>query len=194
MRIPRGEFRRSHAADDAAAVLRTALDEELTGYAIFEPQDALLLGGTTRGTVMFEDGVPALACSTECEVGSRDGLEGFAVTGPTRAAVHTVDVTELMDAHEVEAFRVPSDGPARVLVGDERLATKILDAAPVMHREESRDQSAIEAFLVDTGVIEEIRSEVREEARAKVSEWGLDDVLADDVDGSTAIDAGPDSH
>ncbi|TVT93591.1 hypothetical protein FQA18_16440, partial [Haloferax volcanii] len=87
MRIPRGELRRSRVVDDAAAVLRTVLDEELTGYVVFEPQDALLLGETTRGVVTFEDGVPVLAYDTEREVGGRDGLEGFAVTGPTRAAV-----------------------------------------------------------------------------------------------------------
>ncbi|TVT89578.1 hypothetical protein FQA18_18415, partial [Haloferax volcanii] len=108
--------------------------------------------------------------------------------------LHAVDAAELADAHEVEAFRVPPGEPARVLAGDERLATKTLDAAPAARREESRDQSAVEAFLADADAIEEIRSEAREEARARASEWGLDDVLADGADESAAIDAGPDSR
>ncbi|KAB1197177.1 MULTISPECIES: hypothetical protein [Haloferax] len=179
MRIPRGALLRSRVVDDPGDVLRTVLDEELTGYVVFEPQDALLLGEATRGVVTFEEGIPVLAYDTERDRGGRDGLEGFAVTGPNRVAVHAVDSEELSDAHETTEFRVPPGEPARVLAGDERLATETTDAAPEPRREEGRDQSAVEAFLADEDAIEAIRSEARDEARARAAEWGLDDVLED---------------
>ena len=66
----------------------------------------------------------------------------------------------------------------------------------------SRYANRQEEFLADADAIEEIRSEAREEARARASEWGLDDVLADDADDAdtdddadtAAIDVGPDSR
>ncbi|AFK18307.1 hypothetical protein E6P09_05955 [Haloferax mediterranei ATCC 33500] len=185
MRIPQGALLRSRVVDDAADVLRSVLEEGLTGYVVFEPQDALLLGETTRGVVTFEDGIPVLAYDTENERGGRDGLEGFAVTGPNRVAIHAVDLDDLADAHDVDEFRVPPGAPARILAGDERLAERTTEAAPASRREEGRDQSSVEAFLSDADAIEAIRSEAREEARARASEWGLDDVLVDDDTDST---------
>ncbi|WP_416838708.1 hypothetical protein [Haloferax sp. DFSO52] len=179
MRIPRGALLRSRVVDDPSDVLRSVLDEELTGYVVFEPQDAILLGEATRGVVTFEDGIPVLAYDTEQEQGGRDGLEGFAVTGPNRVAVHAVDAAALSDAHETMEFRVPPGEPARVLAGDEQLAAETTDAAPESRREEGRSQSAVEAFLADEAAIDAIRSEARDEARARAAAWGLDDVLED---------------
>jgi hypothetical protein len=166
--------------DDPGEVLETVLDEELTGYVVFEPQDALLLGEATRGVVTFEDGIPVLAYDTERERGGRDGLDGFAVTGPNRVDVHAVAADALATAHETDEFRVSPGDPARVLAGDDRLADRTADAAPASRRNEARDQSAVEAFLADAEAIEEIRSEAREEARARATEWGLDGVLTDE--------------
>ncbi|ELZ91942.1 hypothetical protein C440_16559 [Haloferax mucosum ATCC BAA-1512] len=191
MNIPRGALLRSRVVDDAADVLRSVLAESLTGYVVFEPQDALLLGETTRGVVTFEDGIPVLAYDTERDRGGRDGLEGFAVTGPNRVAIHAVDADDLAEAHAVDEFRVAPGAPARVLAGDERLADRTFEAAPAARREEARDQSSVEAFLADAEAIEAIRSEAREEARARAAEWGLDDALAD---GDAEPAARTDSH
>lgn len=182
MRIPRGALLRSRVVDDPGDVLETVLDERLTGYVVFEPQDALLLGEATRGVVTFEDGIPVLAYDTERDCGGRDGLDGFAVIGPNRVTVHAVDAGALADAHETVEFRVPPGEPARVLAGDERLAERTTAAAPESRRTEGRDQSSVEAFLADAEAIEAIRSEAREEARARAEEWGLDDVLTDQSD------------
>ncbi|WP_411967961.1 hypothetical protein [Haloferax sp. YSSS75] len=197
MRIPRGALRRSRVVDDPGDVLRTVLDEELTGYVVFEPQDALLLGEATRGIVTFEDGVPVLAYDTERDCGGQAGLEGFAVTGPNRVSVHVVDADALSEAHETDEFRIPPGEPARVLAGDERLATETAEVAPESRREAGRSQSAVEAFLANEDAIEEIRSEAREEARARAAEWGLDDVLEDDETRSVetpSIDTGTESR
>ncbi|SEK33621.1 hypothetical protein [Haloferax larsenii] len=182
MRIPRGALLRSRVVDDPGDALAEVLDEGLTGYVVFEPQDALLLGESTRGIVTFEEGIPVLAYDTERDEGGRDGLEGFAVTGPHRVAVHAVDADDLAEAHETEAFRVSPGEPSRVLAGDEQLADRTLDAAPESRREEGRDQSALEAFLSDQEAIEQIQSEARAEAQARAEEWGLESALADDDD------------
>jgi hypothetical protein len=180
MRIPRGALLRSRVVDDPSEVLRSVLDERLTGYVVFEPQDALLLGETTRGVITFEDGVPVLAYDTERERGGRTGLEGFAVTGPNRVAVHAVDADALADAHETDEFRIPPGEPARVLAGDERLGARTTDAAPASRRNEGQSQSAVEAFLADADAIAEIRAEARAEARSRAEAWGLDEVLVDE--------------
>ncbi|WP_396610582.1 hypothetical protein ACH9L7_10065 [Haloferax sp. S1W] len=183
MRIPRGALLRSRVVDDPGEVLAEVLDEGLTGYVVFEPQDALLLGESTRGVVTFEDGVPVLAYDTERDRGGRDGLDGFAVTGPHRVAVHSVDADALADAHKTTEFQVPPGEPARVLAGDERLADRTLDTAPESRRGDARDQSALEAFLSDAEAIEQIQSEARAEAQARAAEWGLESALVDEDDG-----------
>ncbi|MFC7204521.1 hypothetical protein ACFQJC_13420 [Haloferax namakaokahaiae] len=179
MRIPQGALLRSRVVDTPADALERVLDEELTGYVVFEPQDALLLGSATRGVVTFEDGIPVLAYDTEADVGGRNGLDGFAVTGPHRVSIHEVGPEDLAEAHETTEFQIPPDEPARVLAGDDALAERTRELAPASRLDDARDQSSVEAFLADADAIEEIQREAREEARSRAEEWGLSGALSD---------------
>ena len=49
--LPRGTLVRSRVVDDPAVALEAALDRELTGYAVFEPGDALLLDEDRKSVV-----------------------------------------------------------------------------------------------------------------------------------------------
>ncbi|WP_410765578.1 hypothetical protein [Haloferax sp. DFSO60] len=182
MRIPQGALLRSRVVDTPGEALERVLDEELTGYVIFEPQDALLLGSETRGVVTFEGGIPVLAYDTEQHVGGRNGLDGFAVTGPHRVSVHEVAGDDLAEAHETTEFQIPPGEPARVLAGDDALADRTRELAPESRRDDGRDQSAVEAFLADAEAIEAIQREAREEAQSRAEEWGLSGALAETDD------------
>ncbi|MFB6123160.1 MAG: hypothetical protein ABEJ78_06850, partial [Haloferacaceae archaeon] len=100
MKIPRGRLVRSRVVSDPGVALASALDRELTGYAVFEPQDALLLDEGTAGVVTFESGVPVLAYNTETDRGGADALADLAVPGPYSVELYEVDATALEDAHD----------------------------------------------------------------------------------------------
>jgi hypothetical protein len=82
MRLPHGELVRSRVVSDPATALVAAAERELTGYAVFEPQDSLLLDADGRGVVTFEAGVPVLAYHTGTDRGGPEAIADLAVPGP----------------------------------------------------------------------------------------------------------------
>jgi hypothetical protein len=178
MRIPRGDLLRSRVVDDPGTTLSTALDRRLTGYAVFEPQDAVLLGDDTRGVVTFEDGVPTLAYCTDTDRGGAEALGDVAGPGPYSVDLYELDRAALSEAHEADDLRVPPGLPAERLTDDRALVTRTREAAPD-DRLGADDTDAVTAFLDDEEGIEAIRERAREEARARAAEWGLTDALDD---------------
>lgn len=178
MRIPRGDLIRSRVVDDPGETLSTALERGVTGYAVFEPQDAVLLGDETHGVVTFEDGVPVLAYCTDTDRGGADALADVAGPGPYSVELYELDRAALADAHEADDLRVSPGLPAERLTTDRELVTRTRDAAPDS-RLGADDTDAVEAFLADESQIEAIRERAREEARARAEEWGLTDALDD---------------
>jgi hypothetical protein len=178
MRIPRGDLLRSRVVDDPGEALAAALDRELTGYAVLEPQDAVLLGDETRGVVTFEDGVPVLAYCTDTDRGGADALTDVAGPGPYSVELYELDASALAEAHAADDLRVSPGLPAERLGTDRDLVTRTRDAAPD-DRLGTDDTDAVEAFLADESQIEAIREQAREEARARAEEWDLADALDD---------------
>jgi hypothetical protein len=178
MRIPRGDLLRSRVVDDPGTTLSTALDRRLTGYAVFEPQDAVLLDDDTRGVVTFEDGVPTLAYCTDTDRGGAEALGDVAGPGPYSVDLYELDRAALAEAHEADDLRVPPGLPAERLTDDRDLVTRTREAAPD-DRLGADDTDAVAAFLDDEEGIEAIRERAREEARARAAEWGLTDALDD---------------
>jgi hypothetical protein len=188
MNVPQGRLVRSRVVDDPGVVLESALDESLTGYAVLEPQDALLFDEGARGVVTFDAGVPVLVYDATSDRGGPDALADLAVPGPYRAEVYALPPAELAAAHDTPALRVPPAMPAERLAGDADLAARTREAAPASRLQDDEPAgSAVEAFLADEEKIEAIRAQAREEAQRRAEEWGLTSTLADDVD-----DAAPD--
>ncbi|QCJ47399.1 MULTISPECIES: hypothetical protein [Haloprofundus] len=179
--IPRGDLVRSRVVTDAGEALSAALARELTGYLVLEPQDALLLGGETRGVLTLEAGVPALAYSAETDRGGTDALVELAVPGPFRVDAFELPASALAEAHETDELRVPPGSPAETLADAPDLAARTRDAAPDewLRRSES-GSSAVEAFLEDEAKLDAIRQQARAEAEARAEQWGLADQLADE--------------
>lgn len=193
MRVPDGRLLRSRVVTDPRTVLVDALDRELTGYAVFEPQDALLLGASGRGVVTFRGGVPVVAYHTGTERAGPPALADLAAAGPYRLELFAVAPSDMTRVHDAESFRVPPGMPAERLAGDQRLADRTREAAPAQRvsdgsRENDRGTAvdagespgrqtgAVEAFLDDAEKIEAIREQARDEARERADEWGFDDV------------------
>lgn len=179
MRHPTGELLRSRVVDDVGVVLRQALDRQLTGYVVLEPQDALLFDAETRAVVTVDEGVPVCAYETTSGRGGADALAELSAPGPYHAAVY-----ELPDASELDdpEVRVGPGVPAEQLAGDTDLAARTRDAAPDGRSLAVDDTDPVEAFLADEERIDAIRRQAREEAHARASEWGLDDALKTDTD------------
>jgi hypothetical protein len=178
MRIPRGDLLRSRVVDDPGTTLSTALDRRLTGYAVFEPQDAVLLGDDTRAVITFEEGVPTLAYCTDTDRGGADALDDVAGPGPYSVDLYELDSTALAEAHDADDLRVSPGLPAERLTDDRDLVTRTREAAPD-DRLGNDDPDAVAAFLDDEAGIEAIRERAREEARTRAEEWGLTDALDD---------------
>jgi hypothetical protein len=187
MKIPRGELVRSRVVSDPAVALESALDRELTGYAVLEPQDSLLLDRGTTGVVTFEDGVPVLAYDMESDAGGPDALADLAVPGPYRVELYELDPTDLAEAHDTPELSVPPGTPAERLAGDPELADRTRDAAPKERLRDDDPASPVEAFLADEEKIAAIREQAREEATQKAEEWGLAGQLADDGDDPESV-------
>lgn len=186
MKIPRGELVRSRVVSDPAVALASALDRELTGYAVLEPQDALLLDRGTTGVLTFEDGVPVLAYDMESDAGGTDALADLAVPGPYRVELYELEPADLAEAHDTPELSVPPGTPAERLAGDPELADRTREAAPEDRLRDDDPASPVEAFLADEEKIAAIREQAREEAAQKAEEWGFDDQLADAGDDAEA--------
>ncbi|MFB6083226.1 MAG: hypothetical protein ABEJ94_03150 [Halorientalis sp.] len=186
MKLPSGRLVHSRVVDDPGSALAAALDRELTGYAVLEPQETLLLAADTRGVLTFDAGVPVLAYHTETDRGGPPALADLAVPGPYRLDLVSLPADVLADLHDTPALRVPPGMPAERLAGDPDLAARTRANAPDDRVRTSSGgepgdgdparESAVEAFLENEGKIEAIREQAREEARERAAEWGLDDV------------------
>jgi hypothetical protein len=183
MKLPSGDLVRSRVVSDPGTALEDALDCRLTGYAVLEPQDTVLLAGDARGVLTFEDGVPVLAYHTDTDRGGPAALADLAVPGPYRLELVSLPDETVADLHEPTELQVPPGMPADRLAGDPDLAERTRTLAPADRPrmdadgdDESQQASAVEAFLDDEAKIEAIRQQAREEARERAEAWGLDDV------------------
>ncbi|WP_240137456.1 hypothetical protein [Salinigranum salinum] len=187
MNVPRGRLVHSRIVDDPGTVLRSALDRSLTGYAVVEPQDALLFDDGARGVVTFEDGVPVLVYDATTDRGGPDALADLAGPGPYSVELYELPAEDLAAAHDTPALRVPPDMPAERLAGDATLADRTREAAPDSRlADDEPTGSAVEAFLADEAKIEAIRAQARDEAQRRAEEWGLTGALVDDSAGASA--------
>lgn len=180
IQIPRGTLVRSHVVTDPGVALAAVLDRELTGYALFEPHDAVLLDAGTRGVITFEDGVPVLAYEVESDTGGSSALGALAVPGPYSVDVFELPPSALTAAHDADALRIPPGVPADRLAGDAALAARTRERAPADRTDDTADSDdPVAAFLADDEKIAAIREQARAEARERAAEWGLDEHLQD---------------
>ena len=182
--LPRGTLVRSRVVDDPAVALEAALDRELTGYAVFEPGDALLLDDEGSGVLTFAAGVPVLAYHTGTDRGGPAALSDLTVPGPYSVDLYESSADVLDDVHDTPELQVPPGMPADRLGGDTDLAVRTRDAAPAerldatpVTDDEGTSSGAVEAFLEDDERIAAIREEAREQAERRAKEWGLSDQL-----------------
>ncbi len=179
MNLPGGELVRSRVVSDPATALESVLERRLTGYAVFEPQDSLLLDADGHGVLVFESGVPTVAYHTGTGRGGPPALADLAVPGPYSIDLFRLSDDELDGVEVTDDRRVSPEMPAERLAGDPELANRTRERAPEERPNESSDQtSAVEAFLEDEEKIEAIREQAREEAQRRAEEWGFDDQLA----------------
>ena len=196
MNLPRGSLVRSRVVSDPGVALAEVLERRLTGYAVLEPQDSILLETDANGVLTFESGVPVLAYHAGTDRGGPSALADLAVPGPYSVDIYELDREELAEAHDTPELRVPPGMPADRLAADADLVDRTRACAPADRlRTGSIDSAgadtgtgdgpssdegagAVEAFLADEETIEEIRRQAREEARTRAAEWGLDDELA----------------
>jgi hypothetical protein len=188
MNVPRGRLVHSRVVDDPGVVLAAALDRRLTGYAVLEPQDALLFDDGARGVMTFEQGVPVLVYDATTDRGGPDVLADLAGPGPYSVELYDLPPEELDAAHDTPALRVAPATPAERLAGDPDLAARTREAAPDARLDDDPPGGAVEAFLADEAKIEAIRAQAREEAQRRAAEWGLDAVTSDvDAGGDGAV-------
>jgi hypothetical protein len=186
MKLPPGRLVRSRVVEDLRTALVGALDREVTGYAVLEPRESLLLDEAGEGVLTFEGGVPVVAYHTGTDRGGPPALADLAASGPYRLELFALAPADLATVHDLDAFRVPPGMPADRLAGDQGLADRTREAAPrpVVEREsatddaptaeEDRDAGAVEAFLDDEAKIEAIRERARAEAEERAEEWGFE--------------------
>ena len=183
MKLPSGDLVRARVVSDPGTALEDALDCRLTGYAVLEPQDTVLLAGDARGVLTFEDGVPVIAYHTDTDRGGPAALADLAEPGPYRLQLVSLPAVTVDDLHDAPDLRVPPGMPADRLAGDPALAERTRTLAPAEltgrdapGEDDAGQESAVEAFLDDEEKIEAIRAQAREEARERADAWGLDDV------------------
>ena len=174
--IPEGRLCRSRTDADVGETLAGALDRELTGYVVFEPQGSILRGGDERAVLTFEDGVPVLAYHAPSDAGGTDALAALS-GGLFHADSYELPAAALEAAHRVDALEVPPTAPADRLAGDDDLVERTREAAPDDRLDGGDGAGSVAAFLADADRIEAIRQEARAEAEARAAEWGLADHL-----------------
>jgi hypothetical protein len=207
MNLPEGRLVRSRVVEDPARALSSALDRELTGVAVFEPQDALLLDAESAGVIRFRSGVPVAAHHAGTGREGPAALADLAVPGPYSVELHAVDPDRL--GGERTDREVPPGMAAERLGGDHDLARRtrersrsegVVDAEPPRegtggHPERDgsdgtvpRDGDAtpetdtVEAFLDDEERIAALKEQARERAKERAGEWGIEDQLSDDLE------------
>lgn len=173
MNLPEGRLVHSRVVDGAGAALATALDRELTGYAVLAPQEALLGGDPGRGVLTFRKGAPVLAYHPRSDRGGVAALADLAAPGPWRCELYELE-TESLPADQ--DLRVPPGLPAERLAGDPGLASRTRERAGTKGDAPSHTGS-LEAFLADEEKIGAIQRGARLEAERRATEWGLADLL-----------------
>jgi hypothetical protein len=197
MKLPRGQLVRSRVVSTPGTALESVLDRGLTGYAVLEPQDALLLDADGQGVITFEDGVPHLAYHTGTGRGGSEALADLAVPGPYSVDVFELSRDALAAAHDTPELAVAPGMPAERVAGNRDLAERTrqraesLDLALPSASEDAdrRDgDDAVAAFLGDEQKIDAIREQAREEAERRAREWGLEGELAGSADRADEAD------
>lgn len=185
--LPRGDLLAARVVADVGEPLRDALDRNLTGYLVLEPQATLLLDGAERAIITLADGVPVLAYELDSDAGGPAALAALAGAGPVRASSYRLPAADLAAVHDCDPLRVAPGGPARELADDPELAARTRNRAPAGRRGDEGDHDALAAFLADEERIVAIKREAREEAERRAAEWGLSGEL--DGDESHSPDA-----
>ena len=190
MDLPQGRLVKSRVVGDLRDPLAAALDREITGYLVVEPQETLLLDVGGRGVLTLHAGVPRLAYNTGTDRGGPAALADLATTGPYRVELYELDAGVLDGLVDDATLQIPPGAPAERLAGDPALAASTRRSAPEAWCEppaasgseasaggegEQSRRSAVEAFLDDAEKIEAIREQAREEAQARAEEWGFAD-------------------
>ncbi|WP_338727356.1 hypothetical protein [Haladaptatus sp. DJG-WS-42] len=180
MKLPRGTLEKSRVVPSPGATFETALERELTGYAVLVPQDSLLLDEDGRGVVTFEAGIPLLAYHTGTNRGGPAALADLAVPGPYSVSLFSLSADVLAAVHENDDLAVPPGMPAERVAGDAALAARTRAAAPTARLTASSpdaadEPGAVEAFLADEEKIAAIQQQARAEAAARAEEWGFSD-------------------
>ncbi|MCL9814491.1 hypothetical protein [Natranaeroarchaeum aerophilus] len=184
MKVPHGRLLRSRVVSNPATAFSTVLDDSLTGYLVFEPQDTLLLDDRGRGVVTVRNGVPVLVYHTGTDRGGVDGLADLAVPGPYKIDVFELSDAEIERLHDADELRVPPGEPAERVAGDPHLADRTRSRArehglfPDDVANLDTNEDAVVSFLSDEERIEAIKRQAREDAERQASEWGLNDELA----------------
>lgn len=171
----------SRVVEDTAAALSLTLDRGLTGYAVFTPQDALLLDDDGGAAVAFSDGIPTHVRHLATGRGGGAALADLATTGPLRVECYDGDDGPVQ---QTDRHAVAPGTPAERLAGDDALAQRTRDAAAAAGIASATGTSggagdnldAVEAFLADEQKVEAIQERAREEAAARAEEWGFDDI------------------
>ena len=180
--LPEGALVRSRVETDPAVPLATALERELTGYAVFEPQDALLLDADGAGVLVLQDGVPRFAFHLAAGTNGPTALADFAAPGPFEVELRAAAADDLAGFERPDR-RVPPGMAADRLAGDPGLAERTRDAAPPEWCDDAEggyedgSLDAVEAFLDDEEKIAAIRDRAREEAKERAERWGLNGEL-----------------
>lgn len=169
----------ARVVEDAATALALVLDRDLTGYAEFTPQDALLLDDDGAGVLAFEDGVPTHVKHSGSGRGGDAALADLAVPGPLRVECYAGGDPPVP---ETDQFAVAPGTPAERLAGDSALADRTRAAAPSDRTQTGAAESmdAVAAFLEDDEKIDALRERASEEATERADEWGFGDQLADE--------------
>lgn len=200
-RLPTGRLVRSRVVTDLGSVLADALERRLDGYAVVEPQDALLLDAGGACTLGFRGGVPVGAHHTGTSHGGSAALADLAAEGPYRVELHALAgerrQADPLRAFDADGVRVAAVMPAERLAGDQALAARtrrVLDeggrvggrGAPAPASGSARpspgerdEPDPVVAFLEDEQKIAAIREQAREQARERAEQWGLSDHLED---------------
>jgi len=184
MNVPEGTLLRSRVVGEPRQPLTAALDRQLTGYAVFEPQETLLLDSGGRGIVTFRDGVPELAYYTGTDRGGPAALADLAMPGPYHVELYRLSTVAIDSIGDHQDLSIPPGMAAERLAGDPALAASTRRAAPndrdLTTPSDDEDDAAdaelgaVEAFLADETKIDAIKTQAREEAQRRAKEWGFD--------------------
>ncbi|MFB6120780.1 MAG: hypothetical protein ABEJ68_06655 [Halobacteriaceae archaeon] len=171
---PAGAVIYDRVVADAGAALAAALDRSLTGYAVLEPQDTLLLDGDGAGVLALRDGAPVAAAHTGTGRRGPDAVADTAVSGPYRVTLHEHPPGPDPDADAAVDTGVPAD----ILAADAALAERTRRAAPDDAGDAgAASPDAVGAFLENEEKIEAIRERAREEAADRADEWGFGEAV-----------------